>query len=34
MSRTLFFQQNDIKNNDFDEGILIPEPEVGRNFFE
>ena len=26
MSRTFFFQQNDTKINDFDEGILIPEP--------
>ena len=26
MSRTFFFQQNDTKINDFDEGILILEP--------
>ena len=26
MSRTFFFQQNDTKINDFDEGVLIPEP--------
>ena len=26
MSRTFFFQQNDTKINDFDEGVLILEP--------
>ena len=26
MSRTCFFQQNDTKINDFDEGVLILEP--------
>ena len=26
MSRTFFFQQNDTKFNDFDEGVLILEP--------
>ena len=26
MSRTYFFQQNDTKINDFDEGVLILEP--------
>ena len=26
MSRTFFFQQNDSKINEFDEGVLIPEP--------
>ena len=27
MSRTFFFQQNDTKIHDFDEGILFLEPE-------
>ena len=26
MSRTFFFQQNDTKINDFDEGVLILDP--------
>ena len=26
MSRTFFFQQNDTKINDFDEGVMIVEP--------
>ena len=31
MSRTFFFQQNDIKINDFDEGVLIPEAFIWGN---
>ena len=30
MSRTFCFQQNDTKINDFDEGVLIPEPFILR----
>ena len=34
MSRTLFFQQNDTKINNFDEGILIPVPFLRQCHFQ